>query len=57
MINILRIIFHLSSDTKHGINGTLRTTPGPSRSKNHVLVYSSKDRTRLRGGKIFVFTF
>nr|QPB70564.1 putative tachykinin-related peptide receptor II variant 3 [Homarus americanus] len=38
------------SDSRQGVNGTLRTTPGSLRSNNHVVVYSSRERLNARNG-------
>ncbi|KAK4316198.1 hypothetical protein Pmani_012617 [Petrolisthes manimaculis] len=39
------------SDTRQGVNGTVRTFHG-SRSNNHILVYSSRERLNIRNGRL-----
>ncbi|XP_042869475.1 tachykinin-like peptides receptor 86C [Penaeus japonicus] len=38
------------SDSRQGLNGTMRTTPGSTRYNNHLVVYSSRERLNSRNG-------
>ncbi|XP_069971863.1 uncharacterized protein [Penaeus vannamei] len=38
------------ADSRQGLNGTVRTTPGSTRYNNHLVVYSSRERLNARNG-------
>lgn len=40
------------ADSRQGVNGSLRTTPGSVRSNHHVVLYSSRERLNVRNGEL-----